>query len=126
VLEATADSNIYISALHFHFLNQARARAFRLAISPPLLAEIRRVLGDKFQWTPDPLDDAFPRLVRFTTLVQSSQVIDAVPDDPDGNRVLKCAVAAKSSHIVTGDGDLERYDGIQVVRVADFLKLMPA
>lgn len=54
-----------------------------------------------------------------------TQTIDAVPEDPDDNRVLECAVAAGSRYIVTGDAALLRlgqYSGIQIMRVADFMK----
>ncbi len=133
MIEVTADTNIYISGLHFgglplQFLNLARARAFTLAISRPLRAEVRRVLCDKFRWSLDRADDALERLARFTTQVEPTELIDAVPDDPDDNRVLECAVAAGSGYIVTGDGDLLRlvtYSGIRILRVAEFLKLFP-
>jgi predicted nucleic acid-binding protein len=57
-LDVTADSNIYISALVFagrplQFLDAARTGVFRRAISAPLLAEIHRVLRDKFRWLAD-------------------------------------------------------------------------
>ncbi len=129
----TADTNIYVSGLKFggvplEFLNHARSGAFRLAVSPAVLAEVRRILRDKFGWTPDGLDDAFERIARFTTLVHPTVTLDAVPDDPDDNRILECAVTASSDYIVTGDNDLLRlgsYDGIEILRVADFLRLLP-
>jgi predicted nucleic acid-binding protein len=61
-------------------------------------------------------------------LVFPAQAIDAVPDDPDDNRILECAVAAGSHFIVTGDKHLLRfgqYDGIEIVKVASFLTLAP-
>jgi predicted nucleic acid-binding protein len=64
----------------------------------------------------------------MTRLVHPSQVIDAVPDDPDDNRILECATAAQSNYIVTGDKDLLRlgsYGGIEIIQVAEFLKLPP-
>lgn len=70
-LEITADSNIYISALVFggrplQFLNAARAGIFSLAISDPLLDEIRRVLNVKFRWPADMTGDAdLLRLERY-------------------------------------------------------------
>ena len=54
--------------------------------------------------------------------------LDEVPDDPDDNRILECAVAARSAYIVTGDNDplrLGSYDGIKIMRVADLLTLLP-
>jgi predicted nucleic acid-binding protein len=50
--------------------------------------------------------------------------INTVPTDPDDNRVLECAVSARTQTIVTGDDDLLRlvgFRGIEIVRVADFL-----
>jgi predicted nucleic acid-binding protein len=68
VIEATADTNIYISALMFDglpllFLNHARHGDFRLSVSDPVLEEVRRVLRDKFLWQPERLDEA-PRPAR--------------------------------------------------------------
>jgi putative PIN family toxin of toxin-antitoxin system len=131
-LTVTADSNIYISALVFagrplQFLDAARAGVFRLAISDALPAEIHRVLRDKFQWPQEDLDEAAAALADFTVRVHPNQTIDAVPEDPDGNRVLECAVAAGSHYIVTGDVDLVRfgrYGGIRIMRLADFMKLI--
>jgi putative PIN family toxin of toxin-antitoxin system len=133
VICITADTNIYISGLEFgglplEFLNDARLGRFRLAVSPAVLDEVRRVLRDKFEWTPDLLDDAFERIARFTTLVHPTVTLDEVPDDPDDNRILERAVAASSAYIVTGDRDLLRlgsYDGIKIMRVADLLTLLP-
>jgi putative PIN family toxin of toxin-antitoxin system len=133
VIGVTADANIYISALEFggvplQFLNQARAGAFRLAVSPPLLGEVSRVLRDKFAWQPEEVDYALARLARFITLFHPDQTLDAVPSDPDDNRVLECAVKSGSSFIVSGDNDLLRlgsYGGISILKVADFMKLLP-
>jgi putative PIN family toxin of toxin-antitoxin system len=131
-LEVTADSKIYISALVFagrplQFLDTARAGVFRLAVSDALLAEVHRILRDKFRWPQENLAEAATDLADFTVRVFPSQDIDAVPEDPDDNRVLECAVEAKSQFIVTSDAALlrlGRYGGIQVVRVADFMALI--
>lgn len=130
-VDVTADSNIYVSALVFagrplQFLQAARTGAVRLAISVPLLDEIHRILRDKFGWPEPKLADVAEELTTFTTLVHPARHIDAVPEDPDDNRVLECAVAAGSRYIVTGDRALlrlERFEGVQILRVADFMAL---
>jgi putative PIN family toxin of toxin-antitoxin system len=132
VLEVTADSNIYISALVFAgrplpFLDGARGGVFSLAISEALLDEGHRILRDKFGWSKEALDEAAASIGDFTRRVRPSEAIDAVMADPDDNRVLECAVAAASQFIVTGDGDLLRlgsYRAIQILRVADFMELI--
>jgi hypothetical protein len=70
VTGVTADSNIYISALHFggeprRFLTAAQRGRFQLAISPALEAETQRVLRIKFLWFEVMLQHAFEILSRF-------------------------------------------------------------
>jgi len=131
-LSVTADTNVYVSALEFgglplEILTAARQRRIRLDISPPLRQEISRVLREKFGWSDERLQALAVRLSRFTTLVHPTITLDAVPDDPDDNRVLECAVAAGSHYIVSGDRDLlslGQYEGIRIVRVAEFMELI--
>lgn len=128
----TADTNIYVSALHFgglprQFLNAAVAGAFRLAASPPLLAELRRVLQAKFVWTDHQIDEALDVLADSIQLVHPTQTLNVVADDPDDNRILECALEAGSHHIVTGDRhllSLGAYSGIRILRVAEFMALL--
>jgi uncharacterized protein len=134
VIGVTADSNIYISGLVFagqplQFLDAARAERFQLSLSDALLAEIVRVLRNKFLWTEARLDALPLRLEKFIRRVHPAITLDIVQSDPDDNRVLECAVTAGSQFIVTGDNhllDLGQYSGIQIVKVADFMKLIPA
>ena len=47
--------------------------------------------------------------------------------DPDDNKFIECAVDSKCYYIVSGDKDLltvEKYDGIEIVTVSDFLKIV--
>src|SRR5260370_15198425 len=128
----TAGSNIYIPALVFagrplQFLDAARAGVFRLAVSDPLLAEVHRILRDKFRWPQEDLAEAATHLADFTMRVSPTQTIDAVPEDPDDNRVLEWPAEAKSQFIVTGDAALlrlGRYRGLQINRRADFMSLI--
>jgi predicted nucleic acid-binding protein len=46
------------------------------------------------------------QLAGCTELVRPTETLDVIPNDPDDNRVLECAVTAGSQFIVTGDSDL--------------------
>jgi predicted nucleic acid-binding protein len=51
--------------------------------------------------------------------------LNAVPDDPDDNRVLECAVAGKAEFIVSGDRHLLRigsYEGVVISTVRQFME----
>ncbi len=132
MIGVTVDTNVYIYALVFNglplrVLAAARQGLIRLDISGPLLEEINRVLRDKFLWSDDMLQGTAAQLSRFTSLVHPTEIIDAVPEDPDDNRVLECAVSAGSRFVVTGDAALLRlgsYRGIRILKVADFLALL--
>ena len=132
MIVVTADTNVYISGLVFggvprQFLNAARVGQFRLAISAPIKAEIVRVLRDKFLWSSSALSDLEQQMARLTVVVEPAQTIEAVPNDPDDDRIVECAVEARAAFIVTGDNDLlrlGRYGSIQIVKVATFLEML--
>lgn len=126
----TADTNLYISALNFggrplQLIELARAGMIRLAISDDILAEVRRVLRDKFGWPEDDLNQLDAELASFTMKVAPSKRLAVVTTDPDDDRILECAVASRSSVLVSGDRhllSLGQYEGIPIIRVAEFLE----
>jgi putative PIN family toxin of toxin-antitoxin system len=131
VASVTADTNIYISGLHFggkprRFLDLARAGVFRLDISEPIKSEILRVLREDFAYPEDALRDVRERIERITHPVTPTETLDIIKADPSDNRILECAAAAKSDYIVTGDKrhilPLGSHAGIPIVKVADFLR----
>lgn len=128
MIRITADSNIYISALQFggkplRLLEQALRGEIGIAISPAILAETLRVLRDKFRLAPEELSEAEDYIRTCAKAVEPTETIDAVPSDPDDNRVLECAVAAGSDAIVTGDSHLlvlKSFRGADIVTVGVF------
>ena len=130
---ATADTNVYISALNFggnprEFLRLAASGAFRLSISDPILEEIGEVLrGEKFQWPEAEIEKAQGRILRFAHREIPNRTIDIITADPPDNRILECAGAGKSDYLVTGDNHLLRlgkFEGIRIVKVAEFLAVL--
>jgi predicted nucleic acid-binding protein len=50
--------------------------------------------------------------------------VDAVPDDPDDNIIIACAIESEADAIVSGDQhllSLGSYHGIPIVKAVDFL-----
>jgi uncharacterized protein len=132
VIRVTADSNIYISALHFggppdRFLDVARSGVIHLSISEAILAEVTRVLRDKFGWSEEALALARARIGDFTEVVTPAQTLDAVREDPADNRILECAVEGNSDYLVTRDNrllKLNNFGKIQIIKVAEFLEIV--
>jgi len=130
MIGVTADTNIYISALNFggapdRLLDMARAGEIELHITDDILSEIMRVLHDKFRWSDEALALAKDRLADFTKTVQPGQAVQIVTRDPTDNKILDCALAAKSDYVVTGDKhllDLGQVGDVKIVKPADFLR----
>ena len=125
----TLDSNVYVSGFVFggkpkRVLEMAIDGEIEVAVSDPIIQEVRRHLLGKFGWSEPRATEAVESITEFAKHVTPTETIDTVPTDPDDNRVLECAVSAGSQTIVTGDDDLLRlvaFRGIEIVRVADFL-----
>ena len=134
MIRVTADSNIYISALLFggppaKLLDLARTGVIELTISDDILAEVTRVLRDKFGWSRVALSMAQARIADFTVRVAPARKLDAVREDPADNRILECAVEGKSEYLVTRDHHLlklKSFGGTPMTKVADFLNVVRA
>ena len=124
-----ADTNVYVSAIIFGgkpqaILDLAQDGQIELFISDDILAEVTRILRDKFKRSPEELRNDLLSLEAITTWVQPTEKIDAVPNDPTDNVMVECAVAARAQVIVSGDNHLIQIDGfrgLKVQRAADFL-----
>ena len=125
----TADSNILISALQYGgkpltLLDMAQDGRIELAITDDILTETFRVLRNKFHRTTEWLQEAEDHLREITRHVSPAERVDVVTVDPDDNRILECAVTARSEAIVSGDSDLlnlAAFRGIPVMTVSAFL-----
>lgn len=123
------DANIYVSAFAFggkpkRALQLGITRRVEVAISDPIRAEVLRTLRHKFRWSEERLIEATTVIGAAATSVVPAVTLRVVERDPDDDRVLECAVAAKAEFIVTGDLDLlslGAYDGIQIIQVAALL-----
>jgi putative PIN family toxin of toxin-antitoxin system len=134
MIRIVLDTNVIVSALVFGgvprgVLELAEAGRCKLFYSAPIQNEVRRVLAEKFDWPQAMLQEALPVLWGIGTLVSPRTTLNAVPDDPDDNRILECAVEARAQAIVSGDHHLlalHRYKSIPIVTPRQFLELFIA
>lgn len=69
---------------------------YRLAIedriepvtSLPLLAELGRVLAEKFEWEPWQVEEAVAQVAETATVVNPDERVQIIREDPDDDRVL--------------------------------------
>jgi len=125
------DTNVYVSA--FVIPNSKAEQAFLLArrriielySSVPILTETARVLRTKFNQPEKDVAAVLKMISRAAEILHPLHKVTLLQDEPD-NRILKCAVEAQADMIVTGDHHLlalKEFEGIPIVRLADFLRL---
>jgi len=129
-VRAVLDTNILISA--FVFPGGAPEAVYRAALegrleivtSPPLLAELGRVLGDKFGWEGAMAEAAVAQVARIASVVRPRSTVSVVEQDPADDRILEAAAQGDADVIVSGDRhllQLRRWRGIRIVRAATLL-----
>lgn len=92
------------------------------------MAELKEKLIEKFDVNPDDADEMVADVQSGLTMVTPTQTLDAVPDDPDDNIILECAVEAKANLVVSNDHhlyDLGQYEGIGIMRPKDLKYMFP-
>jgi putative PIN family toxin of toxin-antitoxin system len=131
VIRIVLDTNVIVSALVFggmprSVLELAEARQCQFFYSEPIQIEVRRVLSEKFEWPQAMLREALPVLWSMGELVVPRTTVEAVPDDPDDNHILECAVEAQAQVLVSGDHHLlalQEYKSIRIVTPRQFIEL---
>jgi|SRR5215813_11339566 len=127
------DTNIFISA--FLIPGSQGERAFLLAqrkkvslfTSVAILTETAQKLREKFSQEETDIRAALKLISRAAKVLRPPTSVHILADEPD-NRILECALAAQADLIVSGDRhlrQLKKFQGISIIRLADFLRLFP-
>jgi putative PIN family toxin of toxin-antitoxin system len=90
------------------------------------MEELAEKLELKLDFSPEQAVETLADYLGFLRMVSIPKLLDAVPNDPDDNMVLECAIEGKAQYVVTGDKDLlvmKSFRGIQIVSASDFLKI---
>jgi hypothetical protein len=131
------DTNVVLSALlwggtPYRLLQLSIEGEVKLFTSPLLAAELREILARphlaaKLLEKGTTADAVTALYMEFARSVSPLSVPRVVPDDPDDDHVIACAVAARVDVIVSGDKhllNLREYQGIRMVTAAQAVKLI--
>ena len=132
-MKVVYDTNVFVSAFIVSgskgedALLLAQRRKVDLYSSVPILTETARILRTKFDQSENDITAALKIMGRAATIVRPSRTVIVLEDVPD-NRILECATTAEADLIVTGDHhllDIREFEGIPIVRLADFPRMIP-
>jgi putative PIN family toxin of toxin-antitoxin system len=135
MLKAVIDTNQFISALiskqgpSAQLLDRWRQQKFILLTSPEIITEIKRALEyphivKKYKLGQSDIQSLLMLLEHEAVVIPKPPAVHIVKDDPDDDKFLACAIAAKAEYIVSGDQhllSLGNYMSISIVTVRDFL-----
>lgn len=136
MIRAVLDTNVILSALLFGGCLERLHRAwhagrFRLVLSRETADELLRVMAyPKFRLTHAEITFLFDtELLPFADVVElrASKRQQRWSRDPEDDKFIRCAKAAKCVHLVTGDDDLlslKRVGRVAILSSAEFLGML--
>ena len=139
MIRAVLDANVLVSAILSPKGAPARIFAawredqFSLLTSPPLLAELNRVLRyprikKRHKWSEEEIETFLEDLAHLAILTPGELSLTVIGDDPTDDRYLECAVEGVADFIVSGDAHLlalGQYREIQILTPREFLSVLP-
>jgi putative PIN family toxin of toxin-antitoxin system len=131
-MRVVLDTNVLLSALAFpgskpdQVLHRVRRGEVELFLSAFILAELERILRDKFRFIKRQIDERVRVIRRMATPVEPTDRIALVAATDDDNRILECALAARADYLVTGHKEhwlpLRSIGETRIATPADFLR----
>ena len=91
------------------------------------MRETARVLREYLDWTETAIVAQLKLVAKVAQIVTPTITLKVIVEDDSDNRILECGVAGKADLIVSGDNHLRKlktYQGIAIVRPADFLRTL--
>jgi uncharacterized protein len=127
------DTNVYVSGLLWiglphDLLSAAETGHLTLVTTPAILEEIREVLARpkfaaRMRTLTTSVDELLESLLGSVQIIQEPKVVRVVRSDPDDDKFIACAVAARVRWLISGDThllSLRRYKSIRIVTPQQF------
>jgi putative PIN family toxin of toxin-antitoxin system len=129
------DTNVLLSGIGwrgkpFECLEMARSGAIHGVTCREIIDELAEKLTAKLKLSDDVAIDVIADLMTFLELTSITRTLRVVADDPEDDKVLECAVAARADFVVTGDKrhllPIRVYAGVEIVSPAELIRRIGA
>lgn len=134
-MRVVLDTNVIISGLNFPgnervVLELALRGRFNLYLAEFILGEVAGVLGRKFKWDEERIQQALRALRDACNMIEPRRLPEVIRGGHADNRILECAAEASADYLVTGDRrhllPLEEYRGTRILNAPRFLSCLDA
>ena len=133
-IRIVADTNIFISGIFWegNFSSQVidlwKGGKIELVSSLPIVEEIvRNLRGFKIEMDEENVKEWEQIILENAILVEPSEKLDIVKEDPDDNKFLEAAIVGNAEFIVTQDKHLLKLKGFQRIKIVtpkEFLEIL--
>jgi len=132
MIKVVLDTNVFISALFwrgapYQIFKRVIEGAILNFISPQILEEIKERFLEKFKLPPEKVKEFLEIIVFNSEIVYPKKRVNIIKKDPSDNKIIECAIKAKASFVISGDGHLlevKEYKGIKIISPGEFLLLI--
>jgi len=126
------DTNVYVSGLLWtglpHDLLSAAETGHLTLVTTSAIEEVREVLvrpkfAARIRTLTTSVDELLESLLGIVQIIQEPKVVRVVRADPDDDKFIACAVAARVRWVISGDThllSLQRYKSIRIVTPQQF------
>ena len=135
-MRVVLDTNQHVSAIirpnghPAQIVKLWRIGLIELAISPFILEEFEAVvhrprIQEKYNLSDADITEYLEVLKTFAVIVPGTITVNAVPDDPDDDIIIACAIEAEADMIISGDQhllSLGSYQGVPIIKAVEFLR----
>jgi len=140
MLRVVLDTNVFVSSVLSRkggpskVLDNWRAAKYLLITSPSIISEVRRVLQTLrikkgYPIGQEEIEQLINLLEKDAVVIPAlSSMKGIIPQDPEDEKFLICAVDGGADFIVTGDRHLltlKEHGGIPIIAVRDFMDRLP-
>lgn len=136
-MRITLDTNVLISATFWQgdsneIIERAERKEVELILSLDIIEEFAMVLGyediqRKVKSKNLEMKYTIEKIVAISKIVEPSERLFVVKEDPDDNKILECAKSGSVDFIISQDNHLLKFkdfEGIRILKPKDFLKLL--
>jgi uncharacterized protein len=120
----TLDTNVLLSATLWanseaqKLLYTILQKNILVYTSPDILKEYQKILRRDFTFSDEAITELLQKITLFTKIINPKRKVMVVKDDPDDNKIIECALASQSTHIITYDKHLlhlKTYKQIKII-----------
>lgn len=113
MLKAVLDTNVFISSIFwkgnpYKLIEKALDKKMQVFVTTESLEELEKVLRRDFKEPEDIIQRQLDFILSFAYMVKPKEVGNIIKEDPDDNKILRCAASINADYVVSGDQHLLR------------------